>query len=225
MSLADQTQPTRVPGNWRESIWPSFQADVLAYVDRGCELLQVDPGRRLEWRERDFTWALIRHLERIREDRWEYLVPRYDSTHLSDEDFAQGASPHGAPIIDLVVRWHYREPLPHFAIEAKVLVSRLVGNYAPGRTVGDYVSKGMNRFVDEEYGMGLPAGAMIGYILSGTPAELAASINKQIMELPLRCTAPLTVRAAESSNRPRYESEHPRSSATIILIHHLFIKF
>jgi hypothetical protein len=225
MPLADQMQPTRIPGNWREAIWPSFQADVLEYVDRGCELLQGDAGRRLDWRERDYTWALIRHLERIQEDRWEYLAPRYDLTHLSDEDFAAGKSPHGAPIIDLVVRYNHREPHPHFAIEAKVLVTRMVGNYAPGRTTEEYVAKGMKRFVDEEYGAALPAGSMVGYILSGTPAELVEKINVQIGALLLPCEAPLSVSVSEPANRPRYESKHPRLSATSILLHHTFVVF
>jgi hypothetical protein len=225
MSLADQVQSTRVPDDWRETIWPSFQADVLAYIDRGCELLQGDEGRRPEWRERDFTWALIRHLERIQEDRWEYLAPRYDETHLSDEDFAEGESPHRASIIDLVVRWHYREPQPHFAVEAKILVMHTIGNYKPARSVEEYVLKGMKRFVEEEYAAGLPAGAMVGYILSGTPAELAEKINTQIREAPLPCETPLSCRIAGPTRRPQYESSHPRPSATIILLTHIFIVF
>jgi hypothetical protein len=148
MRLADQNPPTRVPDNWQESIWPAFEADVLQYVDRGCELLQNDALRQASWKERHFTWALVRHLEQVREDRWEYLSPRYDAPHLSDEDFADGNSPQEASLIDLVIRWNYREPEPHFAVEAKILVSSMVGNYAPGRTVKEYVASGIKRFVD-----------------------------------------------------------------------------
>ena len=128
-----------------------------------------DPDCRVE--RRNFTWALHRHLERTNEERWEYLTPRYDQRELTDAEFAAGASPHSAPMIDLVIRWNSREPHPSFAVEAKVLVVSKVGSYKPWDTVHDYVSDGMKRFVDGKYARGLPTGAMVGYILSGTPAE------------------------------------------------------
>jgi len=225
MALADYSYSTRVPANWRESVWPSFEADVLQYVDHGCRLLQEDTERTDDWKERDYTWALIRHLERTDVDRWEYLSPRYDEKALTDAEFAAGKSPHSAPMIDLVVRWHYREPEPSFAIEAKILVNNRVGSYKPWDTVHDYVADGMKRFVDGKYAGGLPTGAMVAYLLSGTPDELVISINERIASLPLACDNPLAVHAIEPPNRPKYESKHPRTARSSIRLMHTFLVF
>jgi hypothetical protein len=224
MALADSCNSSRVPSNWRESVWPSFEADVLEYVDHGCQLLQAET-ETAEWKERDYTWALIRHLERTNVERWEYLSPRYDEKALTDMEFAAGKSPHTAPMIDLVVRWHYREPEPSFAIEAKVLVASGVGAYKPWDTVHDYVAEGMNRFVDGKYAGGLPSGAMVAYLLSGTPEELAIKINERIASLPLACDIPLRVHKADPLNRPKYESKHPRATRSQIRLLHTFLVF
>jgi hypothetical protein len=128
-------------------------------------------------------------------------------------------------MIDLVVRWHYREPEPSFAIEAKVLVISRVGSYKPWDTVHDYVANGMKRFVDGKYAGGLPTGAMVAYVLSGTTDELVININERIASLPLACDIPLAVHTADPPNRPKYESKHPRARRSQIRLLHTFVVF
>jgi hypothetical protein len=125
----------------------------------------------------------------------------------------------------MVVRWHYREPEPSFGIEAKILVASKIGSYKPWDTVDDYVAQGMKRFVEGKYGASLPTGAMIAYVLSGTPTEHAVRINERIAILPLACDHPLAIQASELRVAPNYESKYPRDNHDQIHLIHIFIDF
>jgi hypothetical protein len=224
VGLADQHYAPRVPADWLESVWPAFQADVLAYLRRGCELLRADRNRSPSWKERNYTWALVRHLEKIREDRWEHLSPRYDQRPLSDEDFAAGESPHGANLIDIAIRYNHKEPDPHLPVEAKVVCTTTVGNYKPGACATKYIKEGMQRFTSDHYGPGIPLAVMIGYIISGTAPEIVAMIECKVDEMQFPCNQRLAKEPESTDDLPVYISDHPRSG-THIVIHHIFLLF
>jgi hypothetical protein len=221
MPVADHTRSARIPAAWKSIIWPGFELSVLGLLEKACELLRDDPRRSANWLERHYSWAFHRHLEQLCRQHNLPYSPRYDPPLLTDEEFAAGASPHDAPLLDLLIRWHHQEPDLYFGIEAKILVTERVGSYKPWDTVDSYVSEGMHRFVVGKYAARMPAAAMIGYILAGAPPKLVAKINQHLASTDLPCDEPLTL--VESERNALHRSRHPRSGLEVICLYHLFI--
>jgi len=174
--------PYPVPGNWRKAIWPGFELCVIRLVCEACVRLRTDNRRRADWEERQYSWAVHRHLENLCLEQNLSFSPRYDLHELTEDDFAAGVSPKTAALLDLCIRWHQHIPEVRFAIEAKILVVKTRGSYYPGGCRNEYVNKGMKRFFEGRYGQGMPSGAMLGYILDGTAAEVVPKISAQITE-------------------------------------------
>lgn len=223
MSLRD-LQPAGVPANWRRTIWPAFEIKVIELLCAGCVRLRRDKRRRTEWEERHYSWAVVRHLENLCCEQNLSFSPRYDLQELSDEEFAAGKSPKSAPLVDVCLRWHQHIPEIRFAVEAKILVVRTVRSYRPGKSVDDYVEKGVRRFLDEKYARSMPAGAMIGYVLNGTAVQLVPKINEQMESQQVSQNGPLGRVHTLAPEIPCYQSNHIANGNTLRL-HHVFVEF
>jgi len=224
-------RPTRVPPNWRRTIWPGFETEALGVIGAACIRLKGDSRRRSDWEERQYSYALKRHLEDICLEQNLSLSPRYDEIELSDQEFAAGKSPKSAPVLDICVRWHHNVPEIRFAVEAKILVTRTLRHYRPGRSVDEYVSKGMCRFIggkdarEIKYGREMPSGAMLGYVLAGRASDLIGPINGALAQQQVPFEQALAVCLAKISNLPTYFSSHKRDGSDVFVLHHLFVEF
>ncbi len=223
MLIAEHARVADIPADWRRTVWPAFEKNVLGLLEEACSLLRQDARRHAGRLERDYSWILLRHLERLCRRRNLPYSPRYDPPLLSDDEFAAGASPHQAPLLDLLIRWHHLQPDLYFGIEAKVLVTKKFRSYKPWDTIDAYVSKGMNRFVVAKYAALMPAAAMVGYVLIGNPPHLVAKINTRLAKLGFPCSEPLILEGQASM--ARYGSVHPRLGMDVIRLHHLFVCF
>lgn len=65
-----------------------------------------------------------------------------------------------------------------FTVECKRLRVTTASGFDP--RIGDYVDKGVLRFVTGQYSSGLPCGAMIGYVMDNNLREAFASVRSQI---------------------------------------------
>jgi len=217
--------PTLVPSNWRDTIYPDFETQALEIISVACIRLQTDSRRPSNWEERHYSWALVRHLEDICLKRNLPFSPRYDPIELSDQEFAAGESPKSSPVLDICVRWRHNIPEIRFAVEAKILVTRTVGNYRPRRTVEEYVSEGVCRFLSGKYAREMPSGVMLGYVLVGRTSELVDSLNDALKQQQVPCEEPLREFSDGERQLPRYVSSHLRDRTDIVVLHHLFIEF
>jgi hypothetical protein len=130
----------------------------------------------------------------------------------------EGASRKPAPArppeydIGFVMRSNYRIVWP---VEAKVLRS-------PG-LVSDYVKTIRTRMLSGLYGPFVTEGAMVGYLLSGTAAEVFSAIEKS---LRVRLVRPRRWRGKEHATSHHKRRLKRRAAATsAFLVHHLIFAF
>ena len=126
---------------------------------------------------------------------------------------------------DIVFYPPYDEEI-YFFLEAKRLNAVVSGR--PESLASEYVSKGMQRFVDRKYSPHVRHGGMLGYVLDG---DITRAINNvancvRLHEAELRMDSPGELRP--SSIRPQdgnaKESHHRRDQETAVFrLHHLFV--
>jgi hypothetical protein len=217
-------RPLGAPAEWRLAIWPGFEICVVRLVCEACVRLRNDERRRPEWEERQYSWAVVRHLEQLCREQNLSLSPRYDSQELSDEQFAAGASPKSVPLLDVCVRWHQHIPEVRFAIEAKILVARTYGSHRPKRCSENYVKDGMRRFLQERYAKGMPAGAMLGYILDGTVEGILPGIEREIKTQRLDSSEAMGCGQSAFEGVVHFQTKHYLFGETPLRLHHIFVE-
>jgi hypothetical protein len=109
-----------------------------------------------------------------------------------------------------------------FAVEAKLLSDQPLKSRSPAALTQAYVENGMARFVQGRYGRGSPTGSMLGYIVSGSAAHHATQIAEQIQTSRFPCKVEFAA-AHQACCSSHYESSHPRSGRTAIVLHHLLL--
>ena len=164
--------------------------------------------------ERHFSIRLVDCMRRIVRDRNMSFWPEYEYPVLTDDILSGESDPVHANRIDIAIVYR-RLSERYFSIECKLL--RL--NYLTER----YVSEGICRFVKGSYSYDIPIGAMIGYVLQGSPDELVSTINHHIEKI-LGSDHKLRTTTRLGCHRYAYASEHVRSSLhpPIRLTHLLF---
>ena len=140
-----------------------------------------------------------------------------DEVKTRDEDVLEGkANPAQSPQIDIkIISWTRASDEAFLTVECKRLKRK--------RLPRCYVIEGIERFVQGRYGAKTRIGAMIGYVLEGTPEEMVGLINVYANNIfgpehVLKLTD--SVEWLESV----YSSQHHRESAPspIILTHFFF---
>lgn len=214
---ASGASQTFVEAMWRGFVDEALDVTVEAYERLGVRAPAAWQGKQ----EGTFTVNLKMVIDEIVRERSLAWVCPIESPELISE-MQSGAVPlkHAKrtdmTIIEVVPGTDYAR----FVFECKRLHQRNI-TYSK-----EYVDHGMARFiVEESYASGLADAGMIGYILCGTPAELAEQINGYLMhvltteECLLRDTAPL--RSLET-----YTSAHTcRRSHRDLRLHHLLLPF
>ena len=124
--------------------------------------------------------------------------------------------------IDLAVRLDW-ERERYLAYECKRL--NVVYNGSRASLATDYVTKGMMRFMTEQYAEAMPIGCMLGYVMDGdvpfAMTQLEAAIKAHP---PLGLTGGPNASAA-ISNLTRFVTAHTRQTSTTIELRHALIPF
>ena len=124
--------------------------------------------------------------------------------------------------IDFAVFWD-NDREKYLAYEAKRLnVKTKAGSTASLAT--EYVTKGLIRFVTEQYSEGLPVGCMLGYVLDGNAEKVQKKIIKAITkhsELIGLVTGPNMAPAIASATRMTSDHQRKGGSGKINIMHAL----
>ena len=197
-------------------ISPGIEKAVLQLVVDGFERWQVGGFQRVGDHEDHYTVRLVACMKEIGRERNMALVPRFRYVEPSDEMLEGHEDPAHAPCIDMVVSWDLLTEDAYLSIECKRL--------APDNLARLYVVEGIDRFVRGYYGAKAQAGAMVGYVISGTPNAVLGRVNTQVTRAPS-----MGPRHALMSAHPIgwlgtvFASHHPRPSPfQPIRLTHLF---
>jgi hypothetical protein len=137
-----------------------------------------------------------------------------------------GTAPNGTRFskgkIDLAVLLD-KERERYIAYECK----RLNVVFSGGRSslATDYVTKGMMRFMTEQYAEGLPMGCMLGYVIDGDiPFAMSQLSNAIGSHEPLGLVSGPTKREP-LQNVARFLTSHTRAAKTMIELRHALLPF
>lgn len=158
-------------------IAPEIERAVLQLVVDGFERWQVGGFRRAGDYEDHYTVRLVACMKEIRRERNMALVPIYQHVEPSEEMLEGREDPVHAPHIDMVVSWDAFSEDAYLSIECKRL--------APNDLARLYVVCGVDRFVRGYYGAKSQIGAMVGYIVNGTPNAVLGRVNGHISRNPI----------------------------------------
>lgn len=208
--------PLGSPDPLAHEISPEIEQAILQLVVDGFERWRLGGFKRVGDHEDHYTVRLVACMREIRRERNMALVPRYQHTEPSDEMLQGQEDPAHAPRIDMVIAWDFVEDDAYLSIECKRL--------APGTLARLYVVKGIDRFVRGYYGAKVGTGAMVGYVIRGTPDALLQQINTRVQEAPGMGTSHALVPADPIGWLDNvFASSHARSSPLqAIRLTHLF---
>ena len=164
------------PATLAREISPEIEKAVLQLVVDGFERWSVGGFKRVGDHEDHYTVRLVACMKEIRRERNMSLVPRYQHVEPSDRMLEGHEDPAHAPRIDMVVSWDLLTEDAYLSIECKRL--------APDDLARLYVVCGIDRFVRGYYGAKAQSGAMVGYVLRGTPNAVLARVNGQVARAP-----------------------------------------
>ena len=196
----------------------SFEIEraVLQLVVDGFKRWQSGGFERVGDYENHFTVRLVACMKEIRRERNMALVPRYQHVEPTDEMLAGREDPDRAPCIDMVISWDLLTEDAYLSIECKRL--------APDDLARLYVRYGIDRFVRGYYGAKAQAGAMVGYVIHGSPGAVLKRVNAHVETDPAMGPGhTLMPAAAIGSLSTVFESKHQRPLPfQTIRLSHLF---
>lgn len=206
------------PAPLARKITPGIEQAVLQLVVDGFERWRVGGFKRVGDHEDHYTVRLVACMKEIRRERNMALVPVFQYVEPSDAMLEGREDPAHAPHIDMVVSWGAFAEDAYLSIECKRL--------APDDLARLYVVCGVDRFVRGYYGAKSQIGAMVGYIVNGTPTAVLGRVNDHISRHP--SMGPEQVLTSANSIEwldSVYSSSHPRPlPLDTIRLSHLFFE-
>ena len=197
-------------------IRPDIEESIHHLVVDGFKLWEAGGFTRAGNLEKFFNIRMAKCMDDIRRKRDISLRILREYTTPTDEMFEGSDDPDRSPRIDIaILSWTHASDDAYLTIECKLLDLRRL----PRR----YVEKGIDRFVQGRYGVKTRIGAMIGYVLEGTPDEVVRIINSRIENI-LDSGHKLIPIDPIGWLETVYSSKHHRTSAPtpIFLTHLLF---
>jgi len=183
-----------------------------------------------DWEEDHFTITLEQHLRPLAY-RHPMNITVLSRNRTYTEKMKRGEeSVKGAKELDLRLwgRWENYDQV-HFVWEGK-RVAENGANPAWKNLITEYLKEGMQRFIDEEYAVGLQDAGMLGYVLAGDCVKIVQDINTSMKRLrkgpAFSLKDHLKVALPIGTFQHKYDSCHSRTpSGTMIRLHHLFLPF
>ena len=205
------------PAPLGRELFPEIEKAIFQLVVDGFVRWQMGGFKRFGDYEDHYTIRLVACMKEIRRERNMALVPRFQNVEPSEEMLEGHKDPAHAPRIDMVVSWDLLTDDAFLSIECKRL--------APNDLARLYVVEGIDRFVRGYYGAEAQTGAMVGYVISGTPNAVLERVNAHVERVPAMGPGH-TLTPADSIGwlSTVFASNHPRPSPfqTIRLTHLFF---
>ena len=195
---------------------PEIEKAILQLVVDGFELWKTRGFNRFGDYEDHYTVRLVGCMRDIRRERNMALMPRYQHVEPTDEMLGGQEDPDRAPRIDMVISWGLFADDAYLSIECK--------RVAPDDLARLYVVCGINRFVRGYYGAKTQVGAMVGYVIRGTPGAVLMRVNEHVARTPAMGPEHTLMPAPSIGQLTTvFESNHPRPlPLQTIRLTHLF---
>lgn len=161
--------------------------------------------------EPEITEELYYYLQMVWFDKGtKSLVPIHEKSH-GKKVYGRGKT----PTIDLCFRgWN---PEIYFGAECKILEDKKY-------RYEYYIDEGICRYISGDYGNKYPAGAMIGYIITGDTLKIISEVKNRVDKLPN--SSKMKISNPIDGFTEHYESIHKRKTGVSPFdIHHLFFCF
>lgn len=197
-------------------ITPYIEARILDLAVEAYERWAVLGFKRMDDEETSMSVALVGQMwEVIRKENLSY-VPQVEKYIVTDGMFEGRASVKKAARIDIAVAWALSINDDFYSFECKKL-----GDSTLGRL---YVNKGIVRFRKRRYAANTHRAAMIGFVVSGSIADIVIQINKYLVKRHWKEREKLVQRDSIRSLKTAYRSCHLRGPEDRGLIpHHLML--
>lgn len=224
MSLTEYAQSFGEASAWDDEIWPRFLEYSLKLIAKAFDDFLVRASWTSSWHETQFTAALQICIFDLRRASCLPIEIHLERQVLDPGRILAGLDdPDSAPRVEIVFR-HISMPIQtYLACEGKILTTKTIGNRKPKASFDYYVEGGMRRFVDGEYAAHMRVGVMIGFVLAGPVATVAARIAETVIATSLPVRVNLTP-AAPPACGGHYVSEHPRAGNEEIRLEHLLFE-
>lgn len=158
-----------IPPEEASGISTDIEQAMLELVVDGFKEWEQSGFKRFGNREDDYTARLAKCMQDVNDNSSFRVQPEYpdftEEMREGDEDSRK------APHIDIVI-FPYTERDVFLSIECKRLAENDLTRL--------YVVEGIDRFVTGKYGRKSTVGAMVGYVIEGTPEEIVNRINIHI---------------------------------------------
>lgn len=230
-SVTRPTMSKKKPAEFSKVIkWDSFVNVCLELTIEAYQKMKTEINPSVEWEEDQFTIKLGDDYLRPIAYRHPLNVRIIVRSRVHTEAMADGKiTAKYAKEIDLKLLgpWeNYHKQ--YFAWECK-RIGDPKGGESDDTLISKYISQGIRRFIDEEYSKDLDNAGMLGYVLSGTAADIVKALNSSMSD-------PHSKQKLNSSHHldllsppitgfnDIYISQHTRTAKPIRL-HHLFLTF
>ena len=157
------------PSPLAREVFDDIERTALQLVVDGFERWRLGNFERYGDYEDHYTIRLVECMREIRRERNMAMMPQYQHVEPADAMLKGFENPAHARCIDIVISWSLFNDDAYLSIECKRL--------APDDLARRYVVEGIDRFVQGHYGAKARTGAMIGYIISGTPTAVLDRVN------------------------------------------------
>ena len=147
-------------------------------------------------------------------NKWNLIVlPGTESRSMSSVVLPDGRTDIPLMLIEVFLRTQEHDP--HAVIECK----RIAGSDT--HLCREYVVEGIDRFAAGKYAENHAIGFMVGYVLSGTPAESVNGVNAYLTRVS---RTPEHLEPSDASEVSTWQSQHARPRLSMgIRLHHAFL--
>lgn len=210
--------------------WETFVQIVLSITIQAYQKMRNDNTPRINWAEDTFSACLgENYMDPIAYTHNMRVVVR---SKVHTKEIKSGdVTPRKAKEIDIWLfgTWERNYRNIYFAWEGKLISDKSVDPDHDHLT-SEYITEGINRFVDEEYSNEVEDAGMLGYIIAGEVSSIVKEINRSMHDRrrkqPLSKSDHLLQAPPLENFTDIYTSTHNRAScAKKVRLHHLFLTF
>ncbi len=209
--------------------WEAFVQYSLKITVEAYQRMREDCVARRDWEENTFTACLAENYIRSLAFPFVYVIPHV-KVYTPEMKTGKASTKHANEIdIRLFGSWEENYHQIHFVWECKRISDRNLDKENDS-LVAEYVTGGIDRFIDGEYAASLDDAGMLGYVLLGEVADMVRDINRSMQEphrkRRLSTSDYLVPTAAIENFDDIYQSRHLRKdNRSPIRLHHLFLTF
>jgi hypothetical protein len=159
----------------------NFEQACLWIMTEAFKRMKQEKRYELTWKEPRFSACLIGYMRKIRQ-QVDIALKIDPESHLYREKILKGIEdPDTASRIDIKISGGWVPEDVYYGIEAKILVEKDWRTRDASYLRRRYIATGIDNFVNGWYSDKMDRGCMAGYVVQGSAAKVALTINKLLI--------------------------------------------